>query len=256
MELLYLVAALAAGVPEGTVLCGADTLGAEEMVAALEEAEVVFVGEKHDDPLAHEWELWLWREMASPSRALALEMFETDVQELLDLYLSGILDEEDLLRKGRPWGNYSEDYAPMVRHAREGGFRVIAANVPRRFAARVAREGWAGVAGEPIMEGLAVDSSSSLYRERFMATMEELGDRMHSMPMDPADIYRAQLLKDAVMARSIAGESCLFVCGAFHCDYRSGIPDQLPAGTDFLTVRVLAEGEEHDPEMADYVIVR
>jgi len=243
-------------VPEGTVISGEETVSVDSMMQALEGADVVFVGEKHDDPLAHRWELYIWQRLASDRRALALEMFETDVQELLDLYLEGVLEEDDLLSKGRPWGNYEADYAPMVRYARENGYRVIAANVPRRYASRVAREGWSAIAGEPFFDELDVDSSSAGYRERFLATMDALGDQMHAMPMDPMDMYRAQLLKDAVMARSIRGSRCVFVCGAFHCDYRSGIPDQLPAETDYLTVRVMAEGEEPDPELADYLILR
>ncbi len=243
-------------VPEGTVMSGADTVGAEEMLEALERVDVVFVGEKHDDPLAHRWELFIWRSLASAERALALEMFETDVQELVDLYLEGVLDEDYLLSKGRPWPNYSEDYAPLVEYARGNGYRVIAANVPRRLAGRVARGGWEAVEGEPLLSGLDVDSSSSAYRERFLATMEEIGDQMHSMPVDPMNIYQAQLLKDAVMARSIRGVRCVFVCGAFHCDYHSGIPDQLPPETDCLTVRILAEGEEPDSAMADYLVLR
>lgn len=255
--MIYAMAVLAlVSVPEGAILAGEDTVSVDSMMQALEGADVVFVGEKHDDPLAHEWELYIWQRLASEGRALALEMFETDVQELLDLYLEGVLEEEDLLSKGRPWGNYQSDYAPMVRYARENGCGVIAANVPRSYASRVARGGWGAIAGEPFFEELDVDSSSAGYRDRFLATMDELGDQMHAMPMDPMDMYRAQLLKDAVMARSIRGRRCVFVCGAFHSDYRSGIPDQLPGDTDFLTVRVMAEGEEPDPELADYVILR
>ena len=255
--MVYLVALLSTlPAPEGTVLAGVDTVTVEEMLASLEEADVVFVGEKHDDPLAHAWELFLWQRLAPEGRALALEMFETDVQELMDLYLEGLLDEEDLISKGRPWGNYLEDYAPMVRHAREHGLGVVAANVPRRYAARVARGGWAAIAEEPFFRQLDVDSSNAGYRRRFLATMEELGGQMHSMPMDPMDMYRAQLLKDAVMARSVDGIQCVFVCGGFHSDYRSGVPDQLPAGTEYSTVRILAQGEEADPELADYVILR
>ena len=255
--MIYVMAVLASvSVPEGTILAGEDAVSVDSMMEALEGAEVVFVGERHDDPLAHRWELYIWERLGSDERALALEMFETDVQELLDLYLEGALDEEDLLSKGRPWGNYESDYAPMVIYARENGYSVIAANVPRSYASRVARGGWSAIAGEPFFEELSVDSSSAGYRERFLATMEEVGDQMHAMPMAPMNMYWAQLLKDAVMARSIRGRRCVFVCGAFHSDYRSGIPDQLSEDTDFLTVRVMAEGEEPHPELADYVIVR
>ena len=206
---------------------------AQEMIPMLEEVSIVFVGEKHDDSLAHQWELFLWIAIASDDRCLALEMFETDVQEVLVDYLEGNLILEEFLEVSRPWGNYIEDYHPLVEYAAENGYGVIAANVPRRYAAAVARNSWeglSGIEGGDAFLGVDVDSTNEFYRERFMATMEAISSQMQSMPMDPADMYRAQLLKDAVMASSIAGQSCLFICGSFHSDYRSGIPDQLEPG--------------------------
>ncbi len=119
----------------------------------------------------------------------------------------------------------------------------------------MARGGWDALAGHEFFGELEVDSSSTLYRDLFLETMELVGERMHEMPMDPMDMYRAQLLKDEVMTESVAGERCVFICGSFHSDYRSGIPDQLPEGNSFMTVKVLAEGEERIPELADFVVI-
>ena len=76
------------------------------------------------------------------------------------------------------------------------------------------------------------------------------------MPMDTGNMYRAQLLKDAVMARSIRGISCVFICGSFHSDHHSGIPDQLQDHGSYLTVSVIPEDEEMDFTAADFVIMR
>lgn len=254
MAIMLLV--LLAGPPPGEITIGETAVSAEHMIHVLEKADIVFVGEKHDDPLAHRWEQYIWEAMAKDDRVLALEMFETDVQEHLDDYLEGEITREEFLESSRPWSNYEEDYEPMVRLAMERGIRVIAANVPRRHAASVARAGWSGLDDELFFKSVRIDSSNSGYRDRFMATMEEIGDQMHAMPMEPEDIYRAQLLKDAVMAKSIQGLRCVFVCGSFHSDFRSGIPDQLPPGVSYLTVKILAEGEEYSPELADFVILR
>ncbi len=242
--------------PPGAILAQGDGVSWQGMLDSLSRADVVLVGEAHDDPLAHRWELFIWACLASPDRFLALEMFETDVQGSLDDYLSGNCALEEFLQDSRPWGNYREDYSPMVEYARKQGFRVVAANVPRPLAAAVAREGWAALADEPFFGEMEVDSSNVLYRERFLATMEALGGGMHGMAMDPMNLYRAQLLKDAVMASSAAGNRCVLVCGSFHSDYRSGIPDQLPPDVSFLTVKILPEGEPMDPEAADFVVVR
>lgn len=242
--------------PEGTIHSGDSTVTVEEMLDVLRAADVVFVGENHEDAFAHEWEFFIWASLASGERALALEMFETDVQDVLDAYLSGEVSREEFLEGSRPWGNYLEAYAPMVELALEEGYRVIAANVPRHHASEVARGGWQALEGDPQFDSLTVDSSNVSYRERFLAAMDDFGDRMHAMPMSFDNLYRAQLLKDAVMAASAAAERCVFICGSFHSDYRSGIPDQLPEGTSFVTLKVLAENEELDHRMADFVIRR
>lgn len=244
--------------PGGTLIHGADTVSVEFMLDELDTAQVVFVGENHDDPLAHEWELYLWSVLASQDRSLALEMFEADVQELLDRYLSGEALLEELLENSRPWGNYLEDYHPMVEYARQNGFSVIAANVPRYLASSVAMGGWDGLAGEPAADfflSAGIDSSDTGYRERFLETMEMMGDQMHQMPMDPMDIYRAQLFKDAVMARSVNRIRSMFVCGSFHCDYGSGIPGQLQQEATFMTVRIVGDGEPWESEMADFLVL-
>ena len=245
--------------PQGIIHHGEDTVSSGEMISMLEEVPVVFIGEKHDDAFAHEWELYIWRNLASDERCLALEMFETDVQGLLDSYLSGDLSLDELLESARPWSNYLEDYHPMVEYAEQNGYNVIAANVPRHFASAVARRGWEGLReteGSDFFENISVDSTSVFYREQFLATMEALSGQMQSMPMDPVNMYRAQLLKDAVMASSIEGTSCVFVCGSFHSDFRSGIPDQLEPGVSYLTVSVVGEDELWEADQADFVIVR
>jgi len=251
----FMVVSMVTGVPGGVIYHGSDVVSAQQMVEVLSGAEVVFVGEKHDDTFAHQWELFIWESLASDDRALALEMFETDVQSLLDSYIAGEITEDEFLADSRPWGNYPTDYSPVVDYAKENGYRVIAANVPRSFAALVARGGLGAVLQEPGFEGLSVDSSNAGYRERFLATMDAIGDQMHGMPVDPENMYRAQLLKDAVMAQSIQSMKVLFICGSFHSDYHSGIPDQT-GSEDFLTVTVLGEEEEYSRDLADFVIIR
>src|SRR4051812_1199264 len=68
----------------------------QQIVDALEHADVLFVGETHADPVAHMLEAELLRRSderygaASSGRrsvALSLEMFERDVQTVLDEYL-------------------------------------------------------------------------------------------------------------------------------------------------------------------------
>src|SRR5438876_11268937 len=76
----------------------------ETLVSRVSAAGLVFVGEQHDDPATHRMELALLEGIARrrDSVVLALEMFERDVQPLLDAYLAGDSSEAELLRSGRP----------------------------------------------------------------------------------------------------------------------------------------------------------
>ena len=128
----------AAFTSDGTYLDGPDAIAAH-----LADAEVIFVGEQHDDPVAHllEKEILAAVHRRTGDAALSLEMFETDVQPVLDGYLAGRYRESHFLSASRPWPAYATDYRPMVEYAKEHGLRVIAANAPRRMVNLVTREG-------------------------------------------------------------------------------------------------------------------
>ena len=67
----------------------------------------------------------------------------------------------------------------------------------------------------------------------------------HAAPMKGIDVdglYRAQVLKDAVMAASLEpflDRRILFCCGHFHSDYRLGVPYQLRKNHPSLKVAVV-----------------
>ncbi len=122
----------------------------DDVFEAIAAVDVVFLGEQHDDPVAHYLQAELLTqtrarmasdEMAPRPLALSLEMFERDVQLILDEYLDDLITESHFLRSSRPWQNYKTDYRPMVEFMKAHGFRVLAANAPRRYANRVSRKG-------------------------------------------------------------------------------------------------------------------
>src|SRR5690606_36259405 len=79
-----------------------------DIVQAFDEADVLFFGEDHGDSVGHALELQLleasFRAYGS-SLILSLEMFETDVQLVLDEYSNVIIREKNLIKDARPWKN-------------------------------------------------------------------------------------------------------------------------------------------------------
>jgi uncharacterized iron-regulated protein len=185
----------------------------EAMLRELSQADVVYLGEQHDDAGTHALQLAVLEGLArrGATVVLALEMFERDVQRSLDAYLAGTQPESAFLATSRPWDNYATDYRPLVEFAKARGWPVIAANIPRPLAAQVSRGGLAVLDTLPperrawaaAENACATDTK---YGRKFTALMSDMGGH-GSAAMPAAAIgrfYEAQCVKDETMAESIA----------------------------------------------------
>lgn len=124
----------------------------EDIVQAMRNVDAVLIGEIHTDPVGHWVEAELFRRALEQVKAgaeggalrplaLSMEMFERDVQGIVDEYLQDLIPESQFKASARPWEFYDEDYRPMVEAAKEKGVPVLAANAPRRYVNRVSRLG-------------------------------------------------------------------------------------------------------------------
>jgi uncharacterized iron-regulated protein len=173
-------------------------------------------------------------------------MFERDVQDILEAYLIGKISEKKFLKQARPWPNYLEDYRPLIEFAKKKGMPVIAANIPRRAAAAVAMANKVSpdVMGEDrryLPKTLHLKSKE--YYQRFASSTEEMPHFTPMKGMNADGLYKAQVLKDSVMAASVepfVDRRTLFCCGHFHCDYHLGIPYQLQKNNPKLKIAVIA----------------
>ncbi len=177
--------------------------------------DIIFFGEFHDDTLLHVIQKDLLAAMYEKDDeiAVSMEMFERDVQKYLDEYLQNKISEEEFLKNSRHWGDYNIFYKPLVELAKSYEAPVIAANIPRKYAAVYTREGWTGIQKLPQDDRIYVAKNlnirEDLYQKEFYKTM------MNNMGMDSNTIlspneentlylyYGAQSLKDETMAEAI-----------------------------------------------------
>lgn len=232
----------------------------DELFAAMKDVDVVFVGESHDDPVAHYMELAIFRaanERYGKSRpvVLSMEMFERDVQVVVDEYLAGlIIETPHFTASSRAWKNYQQDYRPMVEYARENKLAVVAANAPRRYVNRVSRLGRASLndlspQAKQWLAPLPYGEPSQAYTEKFVNLMNQgaMSNPAHQITKD-SPALSSQSLWDATMAYSIAevfktkpNALVVQVNGSFHSEEKMGIPDHLlryRKGTKMLVVTV------------------
>ncbi|WP_431294895.1 ChaN family lipoprotein [Pedobacter sp. P26] len=205
------------------------SISTDDIVADMEQADVLFFGEDHNDSVGHYLEATLFRKLHSKyplKTALSLEMFHTDVQPELDEYLAGLISEKNFIKESRAWGNY-KDYRPLIEYAKQNRLKVIASNAATRYSNAVTLGGLKVLENFPktsfnFLPPLPIDTAQGRYYEKFTET---LGG--HSM--GPMKIYQTQNLWDATMAWSInkfikanRGIKVFQLNGRFHSDEKLG----------------------------------
>jgi uncharacterized iron-regulated protein len=257
----------------------------ETVFNSFADVDVVLVGEVHDDPVAHAIEYSIFKACISsyksnePSRKnldseqqkreliLSFEMFEADIQTVVDEFVSGLISEADLLRDSRPWPNYQSDYQQLLLLSRHHNVQVLAANAPRRYVSLAGREG-IEIASEKLanlenktwnLPPMHLLTASPAYRQKFLRYMspksamtaidlEEgktcpyIGLRMNDNMLD------AQVLWDATMATNINDKLkahrsnnplVLHVNGKFHSEEGLGVAEKLRQLDPTIRIRIV-----------------
>ncbi len=206
----------------------------EQMLDRLAAADVVFVGETHVDDTTHRLELAILEGLLARRQGkvvLAMEMFERDVQPVLDDYLAGKIDEATFLQRSRPWGNYPQDYRPLVEAARAAHAPVVAANFPAMVRRKL------GMGGKQALDALSPEDRAFLPTEIFPASEgywqrvdRAVRGHMGGGGGTPEErLYDGQNLWDNAMGDSVAKAHAahpdhlvLHVVGGFHVAYHDG----------------------------------
>lgn len=200
-------------------------LSLSQLADELSTRDIVYFGEFHDNEAGHRVYADLARLLVDRRRdtVLSLEMFERDVQGVVNDYLRGRIDEATFLKHSRPWKNYARDYRPQIELARERKLDVIAGNLPRAVSGKVAsKEG----SMSPFLPRLTT-APMDRYWELFAETMKGHpgGDGVNER------MYKAQCAKDDAMAEAIADYLAsnphrqplvIHRNGNFHSDYGLG----------------------------------
>lgn len=207
------------------------TVDYAQMLDVCSKADIVFFGEQHNNPVCH----WLEQELLNDligirdkKIVVGAEMFEADNQLVINELFQHLIPMTKWEENVRLWPNYPTDYKPLVDICYKNGISLIATNIPRRYAAKVARAGFESldslseqakqyIAPLPV----AYDQNVPCYKN--MLSMGGMGN-MHAS----ANLPKAQAIKDATMAYFILKylpSKWLFyhINGAYHSDNFEGI---------------------------------
>ena len=227
----------------------------EPLIMDLVGHDVVFIGEEHDNTTVHQLQLEIIKALHARKSDLviSLEMFERDVQGILDDYLSGRVNEETFLEHARPWSSYKRHYRPIIEFAKAKGLEVIAANAPKKLTRRVSEGGLDSI---DRMGHVArwISAPHDRYWDLFKRSMVDHPGEIKGATLER--FYLAQCVKDDTMAESIheflgshphRQPLIVHLCGKFHSDYGQGTVSRLLARDPLCRTAVLTTESCKDP---------
>lgn len=128
-------------------------LSNSEILKYASRQRAVLLGEHHDNPDHHRWQLQVVAGLYAlhPDMVLGFEMFPREVQPVLDRWVAGELSEEEFLAQSNWRGNWNFDpalYLPVFHFARLNHVPMLALNVSRELFQEVQRKGWEAIPPE------------------------------------------------------------------------------------------------------------
>lgn len=217
------------------------TSGQQKILQNLEGADVIYLGETHNQLREHQAQLKIIQQLyqKNPQMVIALEMFQRPYQKVLDEYIAGEIGETELIEKTeylRRWGFPWENYAEILRFARQYKIPVLALNTPTEVTRKVARGGLESLTTEDkihIPPRSEIRTDNAEYRQM----LQEIYQQFHQGKGNSEgfeNFFLAQVLWDETMAETIAeylqnhpNSQVIVLAGKGHIVYNYGIPSRV-----------------------------
>ncbi len=227
----------------------------KELLKDASDADIVFFGELHDNPICH----WLEYEITSDLYAekgktlmLGAEMFEADNQLIINEYLAGLLKDKNFEAEAKLWPNYKTDYKRLLNFARDSSLTFVATNIPRRYATMVNKSGF-DILNTLDKNALQFIAPIPIKYDSTLACYADMAKMMGDSPTHVTTyIACAQAMKDATMAYFILknfkkGKTFLHFNGTYHSDRFQSIIWYLKQADPTLKIVTLSTVEQ--PEL-------
>ncbi len=258
----------------------------QEVIDDMKNYDILFFGEEHNDSTGHYLEKQIFEmlyKQYNSNLALSLEMFERDVQPVMNEYLKGYIREKNFNKDARIWSNY-RDYKPLIEFAKLNKLDVVCANAPSRYTNMAGRLGQKSLMELPkeskrFFAPVPYDTASGKYYEKLDAlsghssapSTDTSKAKAPVMSMGNFNLIMAQSLWDATMAYSIAeyhkqnkGKKMMQINGRFHSDEGFAVVTQLKKYSPKMKAMVISTGPDESfsninweqfKGLGDYIII-
>lgn len=233
----------------------------QQMIGDLAQQDVVFFGEIHNCPIVHWLEYKVLESLydkQADGLSVGMEMFEADNQLLVDEYMNRQISASQFEEECRLWPNYETDYKSVVDFVREKHLRLVATNVPRRYAGMVKNQGLAcldSVSDEAkkYMPELPIPYESNPQANEAFGMMTLMGK---NKDVNLEYMGEAQGLKDATMAWFIAKNlkrHLIHFNGNYHSDSGDGIVKYLRHYRPDVRIKTIYSVRQDEIEKLDSI---
>jgi uncharacterized iron-regulated protein len=239
----------------------------EELLTDLEQVDVVFVGEVHDNAAHHEIQARLVQALHArhSNLSVGMEMFDHRYDPVLAQWSAGELDRETFIQKTHwyvrraGWGFDFDLYAPVFETIRDNHIRLVGLNVPGWIPSKISKSGLDNLLpDERKLVAQHVDTQNAEHR----AYVEGVFNAHPHHQIASFDyFYEAQCAWEDTMAQSIVrkmGDNPMVVLvGNGHIIRKFGVPDRVQARNQasFRTVYLASAGSQAEWDVADYIWV-
>jgi uncharacterized iron-regulated protein len=206
-----------------------------ELARAMQERQVVLLGEVHDNAAQHQLRAAALRErlIAGARPAIAFEQFDRERQPDIDrARRERPQDADHLIARSKGRDGWQWDYyRPYVALALEYGLPIVAANLSRGDAMRVAVDGWPAVFDSVTRRDLRLDALPADFVRKHEDAIAVGHCNLLERDALPA-LARAQMARDIVMATSIRpyiSRGVVVLAGNGHVRRDVGVPFWLTA---------------------------
>jgi uncharacterized iron-regulated protein len=246
----------------------------QRILQSIAPANIIYLGEIHDSASDHADQLAIleYLHAVKPQLAIGLEMFQKPYQPIIDRYLAGQISEQKLVKQTeyqKRWGWPWENYAPLLRLAKERQISVIALNTPTEILRKVSKGGLESLKSADfkyIPPATEIDKSNLVYRDLIFASYQQHKAQATLTSPDFDRFHTAQLLWDETMAATAAEfyqknprTQLVVIAGQTHIRYGYGIPSRVARRLTAAKVPaikksvILSSNEKWDSSIGDYL---
>lgn len=230
-----------------------------ELERAISDSRIIYVGEKHDNPMHHsiQRDILEYAHSLGGPIALGMEMLHQDYSDKINIFNNGGMSEEDFVKDvfDKTWGNYPL-YKGIIQFASSNRIRLLGIDAPTHLVKKCAMGGLSCFTKDDLsVSPKIIETNDPAYEKRIKGTIRSShGGRMKVDDARLHNMYEAFCLRNDAMAESIdrrlieeQGKLLVFA-GAGHLDFYEGVPKRTRArnsSTDLIIIP-MEEGEYDD----------